>query len=110
MEINFSGTVNVIHAARESAVDRIVFVSSNSIYGDVEADDVRVTEEHPLNARNLYSIAKIASEMYCGRIQELSGLQIFDRQSEFPLTDRWNTRLLLVITCHWFIRSFNKQS
>ncbi len=76
MEINFSGTVNVIHAARESAVDRIVFVSSNSIYGDVEADDVRVTEEHPLNARNLYSIAKIASEMYCGRIQELSGLQI----------------------------------
>jgi len=76
MEINYGGTVNVIHAARESAVDRIVFVSSNSIYGDVEADDVLVTEEHPLNARNLYSIAKIASELYCRRIQELSGIQI----------------------------------
>lgn len=77
MEINFGGTVNVIHAARESgAVDRIVFVSSNSIYGDVEGDDMRVTEDHPLNARNLYSIAKIASELYCRRIQELSGMQI----------------------------------
>jgi hypothetical protein len=78
-----------------------VFVSSNSIYGDVEGDNLLVRMSIHLNARNLYSIAKIASELYCREFKNCP-----DTDADWQIssvTDRWTSTPPAII-CHWFIR------
>jgi nucleoside-diphosphate-sugar epimerase len=64
-EANIRGTQRVIGAARAAAVQRIVHISSLSVY-DVPRDDVTVTEESPYeseaNARGHYSRSKLAAD------------------------------------------------
>lgn len=61
--INVSGTVNVLKAATQHDVQRIVFASSSSVYGD--AKTVRVGEDHQLNPITPYGASKLAAEKYC---------------------------------------------
>jgi UDP-glucose 4-epimerase len=62
LEVNVDGTYNVIEAATEAAVERVVFSSSASVYGDALA--VPMTEEHPFNNRTMYGATKIAGEQF----------------------------------------------
>lgn len=59
---NVAGTVNVLKAARDLGVRRVVFSSSREVYG--EADYVPVEENHPFNAKNSYGASKAAGELY----------------------------------------------
>jgi UDP-glucose 4-epimerase len=60
---NVIGTVNVLTAARESSVRRVVFASSREAYG--EARYLPVDEAHPTTPKNLYGASKVAGEAYC---------------------------------------------
>lgn len=60
---NVGGTVNVLVAARNEGIPRVVFTSSREVYGDV--DDLPVPENAPLHPKNLYGASKAAAEMYC---------------------------------------------
>jgi nucleoside-diphosphate-sugar epimerase len=61
--VNVEGTLNVLLAARDSGVRRIVFASSSSVYGTGAA--LPVTEDAPPNPISPYGVAKLAAERYC---------------------------------------------
>jgi UDP-glucose 4-epimerase len=60
---NVGGTLNVLLAAREAGVRRVVFTSSREVYGDPAR--VPIHEDSPLLPKNLYGASKAAGEMYC---------------------------------------------
>jgi UDP-glucose 4-epimerase len=62
-DVNIQGTFNVLEAAVNSGVKRMVYSSSASVYGD--AVEIPMTEEHPFNNRNFYGATKIAGEAMC---------------------------------------------
>lgn len=59
-EICTLGTWNVVEACQRAGIQRIVYSSSASVYGDAVA--VPMTEEHPFNNRTTYGATKIACE------------------------------------------------
>jgi UDP-glucose 4-epimerase len=59
-EVNIQGTFNVLEACVKNNVQRLVYSSSASVYGD--ANEVPMTEEHPFNNKNFYGASKIAGE------------------------------------------------
>jgi UDP-glucose 4-epimerase len=70
---NVAGTFEVLSAARERGVGRVIFTSSREVYG--EADALPVPECAPLNPKNAYGASKAAGELYC-RVFAQSGLDI----------------------------------
>lgn len=61
--VNVEGTLNVLLAARDHGVRRVVFASSSSIYGDAPGMPRR--EEAPVAPLAPYAVAKLAAEQYC---------------------------------------------
>jgi UDP-glucose 4-epimerase len=70
--VNIEGTFNVLEACVEHAVEKLIYSSSASVYGD--AIEVPMTEEHPFNNRNFYGASKIASEAMCRAFYDRYGL------------------------------------
>lgn len=62
LEINVVGTYNVVEAAQQTAVKKLVYSSSASVYGD--ALFMPMTEDHPFNNRTMYGATKIAGEQF----------------------------------------------
>ncbi|SMH41509.1 NAD-dependent epimerase/dehydratase family protein [Azospirillum agricola] len=59
-DVNIRGTFNVLEACVEANVQRLVYSSSASVYGD--AVEEPMTEDHPFNNTNFYGATKIAGE------------------------------------------------
>lgn len=59
-DVNVRGTFNVIEACRDHAIERLVYSSSASVYGD--AVELPMTESHPFNNKTFYGATKIAGE------------------------------------------------
>lgn len=62
-EVNVTGTLNVLMAAKEAGVKRVVFASSCGVYGDAEVQPQR--EDTPANPKTPYALHKYISEKYC---------------------------------------------
>jgi len=60
LETNAGGTLNVLLAAREAGVRRLIHTSTSEVYGTAEY--VPIDEKHPLNAQSPYSASKIAAD------------------------------------------------
>ncbi len=60
IDTNVKGTLNVVQAARELGVNRIVHTSTSEVYGT--ARFVPITEEHPLQPQSPYSASKIGAD------------------------------------------------
>ena len=60
VDTNISGTLNVLQAARELGVKRVVHTSTSEVYGT--ALFVPITEEHPLQGQSPYSATKIGAD------------------------------------------------
>jgi UDP-glucose 4-epimerase len=67
-EVNTLGNWNVVEACREAGVQRIVYSSSASVYGNAVVTPM--TEEHPFNNRTTYGATKIANEQMFRAIYE----------------------------------------
>lgn len=70
--VNVEGTLNVLLAARDEGVRRIVFASSSSVYGN-SGDLPRVETANP-DPISPYGVSKLAAERYCvsfSRVYEL---------------------------------------
>ena len=61
--VNVDGTLNVLLAARDQGVRRVVFSSSSSVYGS--SGDLPRTEAMPADPISPYGVAKLAAERYC---------------------------------------------
>ncbi|MEN2427748.1 NAD-dependent 4,6-dehydratase LegB [Chromobacterium vaccinii] len=60
IDTNVKGTLNVVQAARELGVERVVHTSTSEVYGT--ARFVPITEEHPLQGQSPYSASKIGAD------------------------------------------------
>lgn len=60
VDTNVKGTLNVLQAARELGVKRLIHTSTSEVYGT--ARFVPITEEHPLQGQSPYSATKIAAD------------------------------------------------
>ena len=60
IDTNIKGTLNVLQAARDEGVGRIVHTSTSEVYGT--ARFVPITEEHPLQGQSPYSASKIGAD------------------------------------------------
>jgi UDP-glucose 4-epimerase len=70
---NATGTLNVLLAARDEDVRRLVFASSSSVYGAAEGLPKRETmATMPISP---YGTAKLAAESYCRSFHEVYGLE-----------------------------------
>jgi nucleoside-diphosphate-sugar epimerase len=61
--VNVEGTLNVLLAARDEGIRRVVFSSSASVYGS--SRQMPTTEESPPDPVSPYGVAKLAAERYC---------------------------------------------
>jgi len=71
---NVIGTFNVLEAAKEQNVRRLIFSSSREAYG--EAQYLPVDEKHPLESKNSYGASKAAGEKYCQVFQNSGDLEV----------------------------------
>ena len=71
--VNVTGTLNLLWAAQEAGVKRLVFASSCAIYGD---DPVLPKREDMLPApKSPYAVSKLSGEQYCRTFAEVFGLE-----------------------------------
>jgi UDP-glucose 4-epimerase len=69
--VNAEGTLNVLLAARDESVRRVVFASSSSVYGS--AGELPRTESGPADPIAPYGVAKLAAERYCVSFSRVYG-------------------------------------
>jgi NAD dependent epimerase/dehydratase len=60
VETNISGTLNILQAARDLGIEKIVQTSTSEVYGT--ARYVPIDEEHPLQGQSPYSASKIGAD------------------------------------------------
>src|SRR6185436_6214693 len=60
IDTNIKGTLNVVQAARDLGVSKVVHTSTSEVYGT--AQFVPITEDHPLQGQSPYSASKIGAD------------------------------------------------
>jgi nucleoside-diphosphate-sugar epimerase len=71
--VNVVGTINVLLAARDAAVRRVVFSGSSSVYGDQSV--LPLNEEMRPNPLSPYALQKLAGEQYTRLFHQLYGIE-----------------------------------
>lgn len=71
-ETNIGGTLNVLLAARDLEVDKVVYTSSASVYGNPRY--LPINEDENLSTLTPYSVSKLAGENYCRSFYDSYGL------------------------------------
>ena len=72
-EVNVVGTLNILNAAKDAKVKRIIYASSSSVYGDLEV--LPKTEDMLPKPLSPYAVSKLAAEKYCQVFTKLYGLE-----------------------------------
>jgi len=73
-DTNIGGTLNILMAARESPVSRIVYSSSASVYGNPRY--LPINEDDNLNLLTPYAVSKLGGENYCMAFYETYGVSV----------------------------------
>ncbi len=74
VDTNVKGTLNILQAARELEIQKIVHTSTSEVYGT--AQFVPITEEHPLKAQSPYAATKIAADQIALSFHAAFGLPV----------------------------------
>ena len=74
VDTNVKGTLNVLQAARDLSVRRVIHTSTSEVYGT--ARFVPITEEHPLQGQSPYSATKIAADQLAYSFYSSFGLPV----------------------------------
>ncbi len=59
-DVNVKGTFNILEACRKANIEKLIFSSSASVYGDALTEPI--SESHPFNNKNFYGATKICGE------------------------------------------------
>lgn len=72
-DVNLNGTMNVLVAARDAKVKRVIYSASSSAYG-MQAN-MPLREDMPTNPMSPYAVQKFMGEEYCKLFSKIYGLQ-----------------------------------
>ena len=72
-EANVTGALNILVAARDAGVKRLVYAGSSSVYGDTPTLPKR--EDMPTNPLSPYALQKLVAEQYCQIFTRLYGFE-----------------------------------
>jgi len=72
-EVNVGGTLNVLVAARDAGVAKVIYASSSSVYGDTL--ELPKREDMKLDPKSPYAVTKLTGEYYCGIFNEIYSLK-----------------------------------
>jgi UDP-glucose 4-epimerase len=72
--VNVGGTVNLMEAARDAGIKRVVLISSGAVYGDQDLPPY--VESAKPRPRSPYAVSKLASEYYARTIGALAGIEV----------------------------------
>ena len=75
IDINLTGTANMLELAVSVGAQRLVYISSGAVYEGIDPPDGLLHEDLPLQPRRLYSVTKFASECLARRYSELYGFE-----------------------------------
>ena len=70
---NATGTLKVLIAAKESGIQKVVYASSSSVYGDTV--ELPKREDMCLAPKSPYAVTKATGELYCTAFQQVYGLR-----------------------------------
>jgi len=70
---NVEGTLDILIAARNAGVKRVVYASSSSVYGDTPV--LPKDEDMKQEPRSAYAVSKLAGELYCQAFYHAYGLE-----------------------------------
>jgi len=71
--VNVEGTLNILIAARDAGVKRVIYASSSSVYGDTPV--LPKHEDMKQEPRSPYAVSKLAGELYCQASYHVYGLE-----------------------------------
>jgi UDP-glucose 4-epimerase len=71
-EVNITGTLNVLIAARDNEVKKVIFASSSSVYGDTPT--LPKKEDMTPHPQSPYALTKLVGEYYCQVFRQIYGL------------------------------------
>ena len=74
VETNIQGTLNILQAAKDLGVKRVIHTSTSEVYGT--AKTVPIREDHPLNGQSPYSATKIGADQLALSFHRSFGLPI----------------------------------
>ncbi|MGB9860205.1 MAG: NAD-dependent 4,6-dehydratase LegB, partial [Moorellaceae bacterium] len=74
IKTNVEGTYNILQAAREEGVERVIHTSTSEVYGT--AHYVPIDEEHPLQAQSPYAASKIGADQLALSFHRSFGLPV----------------------------------
>lgn len=95
LRTNTIGTLNVLNAAKENKVEKVINASSACVYG--EAKEVPETEETPLNPNWAYGVSKLSAEKYCKIYQDFYSIPIVSLRYGIVYGEReWFGRVLTI--------------
>jgi UDP-glucose 4-epimerase len=72
-KVNVNGTLNILTAAKEAGVRRVVYSASSSAYGDAKI--FPTPENHPTDPLSPYGLQKLIGEQYCRVFYHCYGLE-----------------------------------
>lgn len=93
VETNAIGTLNVLQAARDLGVKKLVCMSTSEVYGS--AQYVPMDEKHPLNAQSPYAATKIAADQLALSFYRSFGLPVTIARAFNTYGSRQSTRAVI---------------
>ncbi len=72
-DVNITGTLNLLQAARANGVKRLIYASSSSVYGN--SPKLPKDEKMATNPISPYAVSKLAGEGYCQAFHHIYGLE-----------------------------------
>jgi UDP-glucose 4-epimerase len=74
LQVNATGTLELLNATRNSNISRFIYLSSAAVYGLPKY--LPIDEEHPVNPISPYGASKLAGEKYCQVFNHVYGLPV----------------------------------
>jgi UDP-glucose 4-epimerase len=71
-EVNATGTLNTLLAAKANKVRRFIYISSSEVYGTAQGG--RMSETHPIHPTTVYGASKFIGELYTKHFNDMEGL------------------------------------
>lgn len=71
-EVNITGTLNILLAARNNSIKKLIYASSSSVYGDIPV--LPKKEDMVPNPQSPYAVTKLTGEYYCRVFHQVYGI------------------------------------